>query len=199
MNRIALLVFCFMTLIACHSQEKTDLEKLNFSKNYKEVFKDEKFQTEPREITSTLPIAYTKNVGNFKFGTINFENSADSEIKKSSIGLLINNTTERVTKGIKIEIENTSIGNTLLNYLKSNYGSPKVLSGIPKKNREGQILGNSAFYWDLKGKKMILSQYYEYTNGRPNVSSILFLIDDKVLCQGIEESAAAHIIKTYTP
>lgn len=198
MKKIILLFMSFLVCVSCQSQEKTDLEKTDFSKSYKEIFKNVKFQTESREITTTLPIAYTKNVGVFKFGNIDFKNSAENSIKSSTVGILINNIENRQTKGIKIEIEETSIGYNLFTYLKSQYGSPKILSELPKKNREGKTLGNSAYSWNIKDKTIVFVQFYEYTNNKPNVSSILYIVDNKIMCVGLQETVSSHILRTFT-
>lgn len=198
MKKIILLFICFLVCISCQSQEKTDLEKIDFSNNYKEIFKNVKFQTESREITTTLPIAYTKDVDMYEFGKIAFKNSPESFMKSSTIGILIDNITDRQTKGVKIEIEDTSIGYNLFTYLKSQYGSPKILSELPKKNREGKILGNSAYSWNIKDKTIVFVQFYEYTDNKPNVSSILYIVDNKIMCVGLQETVSSHILRTFT-
>ncbi|MEF9476640.1 hypothetical protein OWR28_01685 [Chryseobacterium sp. 1B4] len=198
MKKIVLIILCFIMFVSCQSQQKTDLEKVDFSKGYKEVLKDTKYQTEAREIVTTLPVAYTKDVSGYKFGNISFPEHKENNVKGSTVGLLINNTTERLTKGVKIELEDTAAGNDLLAYLKSQYKNPKVLAGVPAKNSEGKILGNAAYVWDLKGKTMVLVQYYEYTNNKPNTSSVLYIVDNQVKTADGQETAAAHLLKTYT-
>lgn len=200
MKKIILTFLCFITCLSCQSQDnKINLKETEFSKNYKEILKNTKFQTDPREIVTTLPIAYTKDVNLYKFGDISFVKSNDNELKSSTVGLLINNTTERLTKGLKIEIEDTAIGHDLLLYLKSEYKNLKTLSGIPKKNSEGKLLGNSAYSCYLKDKTIVFVQYYEYTDDKPNISSILYIVDNKVLATDFEETVASHLIKTFTP
>ena len=190
---------CFLLCTACQSQEKTDLEKVDFSKSYKEIFKNVKFQTDQQEIVTTLPVAYTKNVSPYKFGTVSFQNSSEEAIKSSTVGILINNITERQTKGVKIEVEDTGASNNLLTYLKSQYKAPKILSGIPTKNKEGKVVGNAAYQWNLSNKTLLLVQYYEYTNNKPNVSSVLYLVDNQVLSYASQETVVSRLIKTYTP
>ncbi len=185
--------------VSCQSQQKTDLEKVDLTKSYKEILKDTKYQTDAREVVTTLPIAYTKDVAGYKFGNISFPEHKENNVKSSAVGLLINNTTERLTKGIKIELEDTAAGNDLLAYLKSQYKNPKVLAGIPAKNSEGKVLGNAAYSWNLKDKTMVLVQYYEYTNNKPNTSSVLYIVDNQVKTADGQETAASHLIKTYTP
>lgn len=185
--------------VSCQSQQKTDLEKVDFNKSYKEVLKDTKYQTEAREVVTTLPVAYTKDVAGYKFGSVSFPEHKENTVKSSTVGLLINNSTERLTKGIKIELEDTSAGNELLAYLKAQYKSPKVLAGVPSKNNEGKILGNAAYSWNLKDKTIVLVQYYEYTNNKPNTSSVLYIIDNQVMTADGQETAASHTVKTYTP
>ncbi|MBP1167718.1 MULTISPECIES: hypothetical protein [unclassified Chryseobacterium] len=199
MKKIVLIILCFIMFVSCQSQQKTDLEKVDFSKGYKEVLKDTKYQTEAREIVTTLPIAYTKDVAGYKFGNISFPEHKENKVKSSTVGLLINNPAEKLTKGIKIEWEDTAAGNDLLAYLKSQYKNPKVLAGIPAKNSEGKILGNAAYLWDMKDKTMVLVQYYEYTNNKPNTSSVLYIVDNQVKTADGQETAAAHLVKTYTP
>lgn len=192
-------MLCIATCLSCQSQGKTDLEKIDFSKNYKDILKDMKVQTDPREIVTTLPIATTKEVNNFRFGNVTFMNTNENDIKSSTVGILINNTTERSSKGIKIEVEDTDTSNKLFNYLKSQYNTPKILSGIPQKNSDSQILGNSAFSWNLKDKTIVLAQYYEYTDKKPTVSSVLYFIDNKVMMPDKQESVTSHVVKTFTP
>ncbi|QDP85349.1 hypothetical protein FNJ88_07140 [Chryseobacterium sp. SNU WT5] len=126
-------------------------------------------------------------------------NTNENDIKSSTVGILINNTTERSSKGIKIEVEDTDTSNKLFNYLKSQYNTPKILSGIPQKNSDSQILGNSAFSWNLKDKTIVLAQYYEYTDKKPTVSSVLYFIDNKVMMPDNQESVTSHVVKTFTP
>lgn len=192
-------MLCIATCLSCQSQGKTDLEKIDFSKNYKDILKDMKVQTDPREIVTTLPIATTKEVNNFRFGNVTFMNTNENDIKSSTVGILINNTTERSSKGVKIEVEDTDTSNKLFNYLKSQYNTPKILSGIPQKNSDSQILGNSAFSWNLKDKTIVLAQYYEYTDKKPTVSSVLYFIDNKVMMPDNQESVTSHVVKTFTP
>ncbi|WP_336704055.1 hypothetical protein [Chryseobacterium indologenes] len=199
MKKIVLIILYFIMCVSCQSQQKTDLEKVDFAKGYKEVLKDTKYQTEAREIVTTLPIAYTKDVAGYKFGNISFPEHKENNVKSSTVGLLINNPAEKLTKGIKIEWEDTAAGNDLLAYMKSQYKNPKVLVGVPAKNNEGEILGNAAYLWDLKDKTMVLVQYYEYTNNKPNISSVLYIVDNQVKTADGQETAAAHLIKTYTP
>ena len=97
-----------MVLNSCNSQQKVDLEKVEFTKDYKEILKNTKFQTDAREIVTTLPVAYTKDVGDYKFGTVSFVSNASTAAQSPTVGVLINNSTERITKGLKIEIEDTS-------------------------------------------------------------------------------------------
>jgi hypothetical protein len=198
MKKIILIVLCFIACLSCQSQEKNDLEKVDFAKNYKEILKNTKVQTDAHEIVSTLPIAHTKDVSQFRFGNVSFVNSKENGIKSSTVGILINNTAERLTKGIKIEAEDTSVSNELFAYLKSQYKDPKVLSGVPGKNREGKVLGNSAYSWNSKDKAIVLVQYYEYTDNKPNISSVLYVVDNKMMALEVQETVASHIIKTFT-
>jgi hypothetical protein len=199
MKKIVLIFLCFIMCLSCRSQEKIDLEKINFAKNYKEILNNTKFQTDAREIVTTLPVAYTKDIKQYKFGNIPFVNSKETSIKSSTVGVLINNITKRLTKGIKIEIEDTSISNELLTYLKSQYKAPKVLSKVPQKNSEGKVLGNAAYYWTSKDKTLVLVQYYEYTNNKPNISSILYMVDNQATTSDGQRTVASLIIKTFTP
>lgn len=191
-------MLCFIACLSCQSQEKTDLEKTDFAKSYKDILKNTKVQTEAREVVTTLPLASTKEVGKFRFGSVDFVNSKNDAVKSSSIGILINNTAERLTKGIRIEIEDTETGNELLAYLKSTYKTPKILSPVPGKNSEGKVLGNAAYAWNLKDKTLVFVQYYEYTNNHPGISSVLYLVDNKVMAPELQQNVAARLIKTFT-
>lgn len=199
MKKVILIYLCFILCLSCKSQERSDLEMVDFSKNYKEILKGANIKTEAREIVSALPIAYTKDVNLFNFGNVSFLKSPKEAVKSSSVGILINNTTERLTKGIKIEVEDTDSGRELFDYLKLKYKEPKTLTQIPKKNNEGKVLGNSAYSWSLKDKTMVFVQYYEYTNNKPNISSVLYVINNNVESPEFDETVATHIIKTYTP
>ncbi|MGM9476733.1 hypothetical protein ACS5PU_09890 [Pedobacter sp. GSP4] len=199
MKKIVVIFLYFIMCLSCRSQEKIDLEKINFAKNYKEILNNTKFQTEAREIVSTLPLAYTKDIKQYKFGTISFVNSKETSLKRSTVGVLINNTIKRLTIGIKIEIEDTSISNELLIYLKAKYKDPKVLSKVPQKNSEGKVLGNAAYCWIFKDKTFVLVQYYEYTNNKPNTSSIFYAIDNLATTSDGQKKVAPLIIKTFTP
>ena len=123
-----------MVLNSCNSQQKVDLEKVEFTKDYKEILKNTKFQTDAREIVTTLPVAYTKDVGGYKFGNVSFVSNASTSAQSPTVGVLINNSTERITIGLKIEIEDTSTSDRILTYLKAKYKNPKIISKIPEKN-----------------------------------------------------------------
>lgn len=198
MKKIILMFLSFIAFNCCNSQGKIDLEKVDFTKNYKEILKNTKSQTDAREIVTTLPIAYTKEVSGYKFGDVAFVNSGSSSIKSSSVGVLINNSKDRITVGMKVEIEDTSKSEKILTYLKEKYQNPKILSKIPIKNSKGQILGNSAYLWQSNGKTIVLVQYYEYTDTKPNTSSVLYIVDNKVSSIGLSETVASHLIKTFT-
>ena len=75
-----------MVLNSCNSQQKVDLEKVEFTKDYKEILKNTKFQTDAREIVTTLPVAYTKDVGGYKFGTVSFCKQCKHSSQKSYCG-----------------------------------------------------------------------------------------------------------------
>ncbi|MBB6240490.1 hypothetical protein HDC90_005167 [Pedobacter sp. AK013] len=199
MKKIVLIGLYIITCLSCQSQEKINLEKVDFAESYKQILKNVKFQTDAREIVTTLPIAYTKNVSQYRFGNISFANSKENSIKSSTVGLLINNTKERLTKGIKIEVEDTSISNALLAYLKLQNKALKVLSRVPGKNNEGKVLGNAAYSWTLKDKTIVLVQYYEYTNNKPNISSVLYMVDNQVIAPEVQQTVVSRIIKTFTP
>lgn len=199
MKKIILMFLSFVAFNSCNSQGKIDLEKVDFTKNYKEILKDTKSQTDAREIVTTLPIAYTKEVGGYKFGDVSLINSSDASMKSSTVGVLINNSKDRTTVGIKIEIEDTSTSVKILTHLKEKYKNPKILSKIPEKNSDGQILGNSAYLWQENSKTIVLVQYYEYTDKKPNTSSVLYIVDNKVNSEGLSGTVASHLIKTFTP
>lgn len=178
---------------------KKDLENFDFAENYKEIFQDIQYQIDESEIVTTLPIAYTYDVNRFNFGKVNFQNSDEGEIEFSKVGILFNNTSDTKTKGILIEVKDTPTSESLLNYLHSQYSSPKVLVETPKKNEEGQTLGNAAYVWNLPEKTILLVQFYEYNNGKPNISSVLYDVDNQAKTIGNQETVSSRLIRTYSP
>lgn len=198
MKKIIVILISFITCLSCQSQEKTDLEKINFSENYKQILENTKFKTDPREIVTTLPIAFTSEIEPFKFGDVVISDAKENTLKKSKIGVLINNTTERNTEGLKIEVEGSSKSEELLPYLKTKYNAPKILSPVPTRNSEGKLLGNSAYLWESKNKSIILAQYYEYTNRQPTVASVLYFVDNTFLLPETQGKLVTHIVKTFS-
>lgn len=85
----------------------------------------------------------------------------------------------------------------MFKYLSQKYEKVKVLSPIPSKNSAGRVLGNSAYLWNTSFYSVVLVQYYEYTDGKPNVSSILYLVDNKVLTSDSSEKVISRIERTF--
>lgn len=208
--KIIIITFASLLLLSC--TKRTDLEKVDFSSSYKEIFKGVKFEMEDEDIATTLPCAYTEEMTHFRFGDIKFQNTdKEEEIVLSNVKILFNNPSERKTSGIIIEIEEEDIGDKMFSYLKKQYNTPKILS-LPSKNDKGRIIGGySAYVWNIEGKTMIFSQFYQY--GRyiiyddgheeffPNASSTFYLIDNNVLTvfKDFKQTAVERVLKIKTP
>lgn len=197
MNRIFFAFTFMLSFLSCQSQDKIDLEKVDFQEGYKSILNNTQYITEAQELVTTLPFATTKDVGGFKFGDVELVKSPKESPKSSLVGVLINNINEKMTKGILIEIEETSKSEAMFKYLSQKYEKVKVLSPIPSKNSAGRVLGNSAFLWNTSFYSVVLVQYYEYTDGKPNVSSILYLVDNKVLTSDSSEKVISRIERTF--
>ena len=204
------IVITFMSLLFLSCTKKIDLEKVDFSSSYKEIFKGVKFEMEDEDIATTLPCAFTEEMTHFSFGNIDFQNTNKEEIPLSKVKILFNNASEQKTSGIIIKIEEEETGNKLFSYLKKQYNTPKTLLPTPSKNDEGRVTGYSAYLWNVEGKTMIFSQYYyhrvnEYPDGHeeyfPRVSSTFYLIDNNVLTsfKDFKQTAVERLLKTYSP
>ena len=205
------IVITFMSLLFLSCTKKTDLEKVDFSSSYKEIFKGVKFEMEDEDIATTLPCAFTEEMTHFSFGNIEFQNTNKEEkVVSSKVKILFNNASEQKTSGIIIKIEEEEIGNKMFSYLKKQYNTPKTLLPAPSKNDERRVTGYSAYLWNIGEKTMIFSQYYyhrvnEYPDGHeeyfPRVSSTLYLIDNNVLTsfKDFKQTAVERLLKTYSP
>ena len=106
-----------MSLLFLSCTKKTDLEKVDFSSSYKEIFKGVKFEMEDEDIATTLPCAFTEEMTHFSFGDIEFQNTNKEEkVVSSKVKILFNNASEQKTSGIIIKIEEEEIGNKMFSY-----------------------------------------------------------------------------------
>lgn len=186
-------------LSSCKNKDKIDLETLSLNENVTDLFKDTKTFGELREINTTLPVKYSNDINKFKFGNVNFNNTYEKEIVYSKVGLILENKNSTQISGIVLNIESTEESIALLNYLKTKIGNPTILSPEPLINRSGELLGYSAYTWNINNtKSMVLSQSYEYTDGKKTIASLLYLVNKNVKVSDANgELVLDRLIRTY--
>lgn len=104
------------------------------------------------------------------------------ELNRNVVGILINNKTERKTKGLIIEKYNSE-KNQFYNTLKKKYGNPQILSPEIKQNEK---LGYSAYYWVdgnhyifLITNYNIVMKYSQNDNKKmPNIDDTVIIIEN---------------------
>lgn len=195
---------------SCITQEK-DLNSLNYTENYKDLFQEKKIMTEQYDIAAKLPLAYTYETKGFKFGSVNIPENAEDQISMNSVGTLLNNVKERKIVGIKISIDGIDNCKKMFDYLQSQYGTPKILMPVPNKNKEGWLVGHSAYSWDLKSlnRSLIVSQTFdlnftESNKGKKytqNEGVTIFIIDNNIKsdAQGYTDITTKELLlKTFS-
>lgn len=185
---------------SCSNQNKIDLDKATLNKNTYTFFKDSKTFLEAREINTTLSMRYTTNVELYKYGTVDFVNSEEKNTIDSKVGLLLETQSAEKYVGFFVTVEDTEISKLLLEELIKKNGNPKVLLPVPLENEDKELLGYSAYLWQLKNDtSIVLSQSYEYTNGKRTIASLLYIISNTVTVSKLNENELVidRLIRTY--
>ena len=185
---------------SCDIQNRIDLESLTFKEKSIDLLKSLSTNDEPREINTTLPVKYTQDIGDFKFGDINLIKSKEKDLTYNKVGLLFEKPNNSKIVGITINIENKEQSIEILNYLKSKNGNPKIIAPIPTENKNGQLLGYSSYLWKTTNNKFIvLSQSYGYINGKRDISSLIYIVKNnvKVTDPPSQELVVDRLMRTY--
>ncbi|MEO8237041.1 MAG: hypothetical protein ABI793_00250 [Flavobacterium sp.] len=150
-----ILLLIGLIIISCNSQ--TDLETLKFGTNISSTIEDTKFEKD-KNIDFGLVAYVTEDVENFRYGNVNFSNLTINDNTKNSLIKYISNLSIYVddfksnnVSGIKIELENESEGEILLNYIKTKLGKP-LLENIYNKDNHVQ----SSYLWDDKKNNQVI-------------------------------------------
>jgi hypothetical protein len=200
MKKIILLLIITMLINSCDNQNRIDLESLTFKEKSVDLFKNLSAYDETREIATTLPVKYTKDVNDFKFGAIEFIKSDENDLTYNKVGLLFEKPNSSEISGITINIENMKQSIEILNYLKSKNGNPEIISPIPTENTSGQLLGYAAYLWKKtkSNQAIVLSQSYEYTNGKRDITSLIYIVTNNVkVSDASQELVIDRLIRTY--
>lgn len=200
MNKIFLILLFCITMNSCNTQNKIDLNELTFNENIKDLFQNESTILEAREINTTLPFLYTNNVEVYKYGNVNFTKSNENDIVLSRVGVLLEKPTNEKIVGIIVTAENTETSNSLFEEIKKRNGMPEVLLPVPQVDENNQLLGYSAYLWCLKNNySIILSQSYEYTDGKRTIASLMYIVSNKtkVTDPNQDELVVDRLIRTY--
>lgn len=200
MNKIISILLLCLLMNSCKSQDKISIDTLTFKENKKDFFLDKKVVTEQREINTTLPKCYTNEVSSYKYGSLDFVKSDENAIVESTVGVLLENQSSDKIVGIVITVEDTQISMALLEELNKINGMPEVLMEAPKENEDKQLLGYASYLWKQKNNySIVLSQSFEYTDGKRNIASLLYIISNtaKVTNPNSEETVIDRLIRTY--
>jgi len=165
---------------SCNSQNKIDLEKLDFHQSSKDLFTNLKFREDKRDIATTLPIEYTYEAQNFKYGPIEFLKSEKTDEAFNKVGVFLDSI--KNIKGIFIDIESSKQSIPLLNYITKTYGTAHVLSKVPDKDRNGIQSGISAYTWNIPNEHRFINliQFYKEVNSKNTIATYFYLIDDTI-------------------
>ncbi|WP_162880113.1 hypothetical protein [Mariniflexile rhizosphaerae] len=187
-------------MYSCNPQNKMAIDKLVLNENVEDFFQNGNTAVEAREINTTLPFIYTNDVESYKYGTVNFVNSDGDDMILSRIGVLLARPTDATIVGVVVAIENTQTSSLLLKEITKLNGLPEILVPIPQENNDNQLLGHSAYLWRLKdNRSIILTQSYEYTEGKRTMSSLMYMVSNKVkvIDPNQDEFVVDRLIRTY--
>lgn len=197
----AVLIFIMNSV---NAQNKTNLEEIFSGGSIKSVTSDKGFFAEDREGSTSLPCVTTKEVKNFKFGTVELTNGGEhgiDNIPYNKLSLLFSDKAHTKLVGLLLRIEKKSEAIAIGKYIASRYGKAKVLSPVPKPDASGKILGYPAVsYVNTKTKQsIIVADNYTVIDGKPSFSTDLFIVnnDVKVSDPGVDSTVAERVIMTY--
>jgi len=176
------------------------IDNLALNEKVQDFFQNGSTSVEAREINTTLPFIYTNEVESYKYGSVNFTNSDGNDMILSRVGALLANPTDDTIAGVVVAIENTKTSNSLLKEITKLNRLPEILMPIPRENKNNQLLDHSAYLWRLKdNRSIILTQSYEYTRGKRTMSSLMYMVSNKikVMDPNQDEFVIDRLIRTY--
>jgi hypothetical protein len=200
MNKILFILLLCITMYSCNPNNKMAIDKLALNEKVQDFFQNGSTSVEAREINTTLPFIYTNEVESYKYGTVKFINSDGNDMILSRVGALLANPTDDTIAGVVVAIENTKTSNSLLKEITKLNRLPEILMPIPHENKNNQLLDHSAYLWRLKdNRSIILTQSYEYTRGKRTMSSLMYMVSNKikVMDPNQDEFVIDRLIRTY--
>ncbi|WP_344926871.1 hypothetical protein [Aquimarina addita] len=187
---------------SCQSQSRTDLAQLTWSEDLLVDLIPESdrasFTSDKISPDTGIPIFYTKEVSNYKYENIKFE---QTKFGNNSVGFYVYDALKKGEKneiaGIKINIEKQN--EDFFNLLKEKYGTPIILSPIPTKVMDGVIYGNSGYLWKQDKISIVLSDFYKSRNNEQYISTSIYIIkNDVVDLTSPERTSLERLIQTHT-
>ncbi|MBT0964102.1 hypothetical protein [Denitromonas iodatirespirans] len=200
MNKIFLVLLASAAIVSCSAKNQVPLEKLTFRENIKDFFSTNDTYFDAREINTTLPMIYTHEVDGYNYGSVNFIKSDPNHIPKAKIGVLLSNPTDEQFVGLLVTTESIEASNAIFEELKTQMGTPEILSQEPEANENDQVLGYSAYLWRQKSNhSAILYRSYEHMDDKRNIASSLYLVSNKtkVTDPNQNELVVDRLIRTY--
>jgi len=202
MKQVILFSILVIMFSSCQSQNQTDIENIKINDTLGSLLKNIKKVYEVASIITTLPLVSTYDTKYFKFGSIEFSSFSSNDIRYNEVGVFLNNINERIIKGVYLHFDGTKQSIELFNYLKNKRGNPEVLCAIPKKNKNGQLLGYADYMWNdkVKNYSIFLVHSYEYTDGVKDISTTMCIIDNDIKVARVNDSRTVRelLIQTYT-
>lgn len=184
---LAIFVLC-TSLLSCQAQKTTDLDKLSFKEDVKELLGTRKKFVENRDVATTLPSFYTNDISGFTFDGIGFSNGGENgndDIPASSLYFLLRDTVKPYKiEGFYLDVEKQAEAKKLYSYLKKEYGEPKQISLpeiSPDKKSPGVYTGASIWENYKDDRAMICATVYSTKNKKDVFAITLYVIDKSVL------------------
>ncbi|WP_130736589.1 hypothetical protein [Flavobacterium sp. J27] len=201
MNKLlVVLILSFIGNSCNNTHDKISIDKIDLNESKEFFFGDANLMYEANEINTTLNLTYTKEVNRFKYGRVEFTNSKSNSMAWSKIGVLTESINNDKLVGVVLSIEDSNESIAILKELKKINGEPKNLKPVPTENNEGQLLGYAAYVWSLKNNlSIVLSQSYEYTNGKRVIASLIYIVSNKTRTGKLynNELVVNRLLRTY--
>lgn len=164
---------------ACNSQDRIDLEQVDFNADISPLLKVEKY-FEEKSTVGWKPGYWIYDIEKFCFGNFLFSSGGESgpnDIPKSKIDLTMDSARTRLI-AVSIIIEKSDEARNFLDYVHNKYGKPITLKEDPKPNHNSDIMGHSAELWKdiAPGRSLILSKDYSEKDRKPAFSVILYIV-----------------------
>lgn len=178
MKQIFIFISLFFMLSACNSQNRIDLEEVDFNTYTSTLLKVE--HQEEKSTVGWKPGYWIYDMDKFCFGDILFSSGGErgpDDIPASKIELTLDTAKTRLIV-VSIIIEKSEESQHFIDYLYSKYDKPITLKEDPKPNRDSEIMGHSAVLWKnaLSGRSLILAKNYSIKNDRSAFSVILHIV-----------------------